>query len=30
MVKKVNEQEFENEVMKAPAAVVDFCAGPAG
>ena len=24
MVKKVNTQEFENEVMKAPAAVVDF------
>ena len=26
MVKKVNGQEFENEVMKAPAAVVDFSA----
>ena len=24
MVKKVNGQEFENEAMKAPAAVVDF------
>ena len=26
MVKKVNVQEFENEAMKAPAAVVDFSA----
>lgn len=26
MVKKVNGQEFENEAMKAPAAVVDFSA----
>ena len=26
MVRKVNGQEFENEVMKAPAAVVDFSA----
>ena len=26
MVKKVNGQEFENDVMKAPAAVVDFSA----
>ena len=26
MVKKVNTQEFENEAMKAPAAVVDFSA----
>ena len=26
MVKKINTQEFENEAMKAPAAVVDFSA----
>ena len=26
MVKKVNSQEFENEVVKAPVAVVDFSA----
>ena len=30
MVKKVNVQEFENEAMKAPAAVVDFSASWCG
>ena len=30
MVKKVNTQEFQNEAMKAPAAVVDFSATGGG